>query len=63
MGKNVITGDIEIEKHKFYSYKSPILENLNIDNVLASNKISSGEKSINTLLLTCMTITKLNHYI
>ena len=46
MGKEIITfDDIEIE-HKFYGYKCPIvLEDVDIHNVLASNKISSGKKN------------------
>ena len=46
MGKEIITfGYIEIEKHKFYRYKSPIfLEDVDNDNALVSSKISSGEK-------------------
>ena len=46
MGEEIITvGAIEIEKHKFQRYKNPIiLEDVDIDNVLASNKISSGKK-------------------
>ena len=34
-------GDTEIEKYEFYSY---FLENVDIDNVLVSNKISFGEE-------------------
>ena len=39
-------GDIEIEKNKFYCSKSPIffLKDVDIQKVLISNKISSGEK-------------------
>ena len=46
MGKEIITfGYIEIEKHKFQRYKSPIfLEDVDNDNALVSSKISSGEK-------------------
>ena len=33
--------DIEIEKHKFYRYESPISE-VDIDNVLVSNKSYYG---------------------
>ena len=46
MGEEIITvGANEIEKHKFHRYKNPIiLEDVDIDNVLASNKISSGKK-------------------
>ena len=47
MSKEIITfGDNEIRKHKFHRYKSPILlENVNIDNTLVCNKISSGEEN------------------
>ena len=48
MGKEILLfGDIEIKKHKLYRYKSPIfLEDVDIDNVLVSNKISPGKKKI-----------------
>ena len=48
MGKEIITfGDTETEKHKFCRYKRPIfLEDVDIDKVLVSNKISSGEKKL-----------------
>ena len=50
-------GDIEIEQDKFYSHKKPIrLEDVDINNVLVSNKISSSEKTINTLLVISMMI-------
>ena len=65
MGKEIITfGDIEIEKNTFYCHKSPISwKDVDIEKVL-SNKISSSEKNtINTLLVTCIMIIKLNHYI
>ena len=47
MVKEIITfGDIEIDKHKSNCYKSPIfLEDVNIEKVLVSNKISSDEKN------------------
>ena len=47
MGKEMITfGDIEIEKHKFHRYKSPIfLEDRDVENASVSSKISAGEKS------------------
>ena len=65
MGKEILMlGDIEIEKNKFYHHESSIfLEHVDIENVLVSKKISSGEKTINTLFVTCMMIIKLNHYI
>ena len=47
MGKRIITfGKIEIEKHKFYHYKnSTFLKDVDIDNLLISNKISSSKKN------------------
>ena len=61
--RNIRFGNIDIEKQKFDHYKSYFLEDIDIDNVLVSNKISSGKKTVNTLLITCMMIMKLSHYI
>ena len=56
--------DIEIEKNKFYHNKTTILLGaVGIEKLLVSNKISFGEKTINTLLVTCIMIIKLRHYI
>ena len=46
MGKEILTfGNIEIEKNKFYRHKTPILlEDVDIEIVIVSNKISFGEK-------------------
>ena len=46
---------------KFYRHKSPIpLWNVDIEKVLVSNKIFSGEeKTINNLLVTCIMMRKL----
>ena len=46
MDKEILTiGDIEIEKNKFYHYKSPVpLRYVDIEQVLVSNNISFGEK-------------------
>ena len=66
MGKEILTfGDIELAKKKeFYYNASPVpLKDIHIEKILVSKKISSGEKTINTLLVTCLMITKLNHYI
>ena len=65
MGKEILTfGDIEIEKNKFYDHKSPtFLEDVDIEKVSVPNKTSSGEKTINTFLVTCIIIIKLSHYI
>ena len=39
--------NIEIEKNKFYCNKSPVLlKGVDIEKVLVSNKISSGEKKL-----------------
>ena len=39
-----------------------LYEDVDTEKALVSNKISSGEKTINTLLVTCMMIIKLNYY-
>ena len=46
MYEEILTfADIEIEKDKLYRYKSPIfLENVDVKNVVVSNKISLDEK-------------------
>ena len=48
MVKDILTfGGIKIVKDKFYRYKShAFLENVNINNLLASNKIFSGEENL-----------------
>ena len=66
MGKEILTfGDIELAKKKeFYHNTIPVpLKDIHIEKILVSKKIFSGEKTINTLLVTCLMITKLNHYI
>ena len=41
-----MVGNIETEKQNFLCYKSPIfLEDVDIDNVLVSDKISSGKRN------------------
>ena len=46
MDKKVIKfGDNEIEKHKFYQHKSPILRNhIDINKIVVSNDVSFGKK-------------------
>ena len=63
MGKEILTfEDIEIEKNKIYYHKIPIFGgNEDTEKVLVSNKISFGEKTMNTLLVTCIMVIKLNH--
>ena len=47
MGKEILTfNNIQIEKSKFYRHKTPIfLEDVDIQKVLVSSKISFGEKN------------------
>ena len=47
MGNEVLTfGDFKIEKNKFYRNDFPIsLKDVDIEKVLVSNKICSGEKN------------------
>ena len=63
MGKEILTfGNIEIEKKKKFATIRPIfLEDLDIEKILVSNKISFGEKTIRTLLFACIMVVKLNH--
>ena len=63
MGKEILTFDnIEIEKSKIYDHKTPIfLWDVNIEKVLVSNKMSFGEKTMTTLLVTCIVVIKLIH--
>ena len=65
MGKDILTfGDIEIEKNKFYCHKNRIfLKDVDIEKVLVSNKLFSGKKTVNTLLVSCIMMIKLSHYI
>ena len=65
MEKEILTfGDIEVEKNKFYHDKSSIfLKDVDIEKLLVSSKIFSGEETINTLVVTCIIIIKLSHYI
>ena len=59
MGKEILTfGDIEIEKHKFYYYKTlTFLEDLDIHNVFLLVK-----KNKNILLVIYVMVIKLNLY-
>ena len=56
MSKEIFTfSNIEIEKNKFYCHKTPtFLGDVDTEKVLVSNKISFGEKTISTLLVTCI---------
>ena len=63
MGTEIlIFGNIEIEKSKFYHHKTPVfLGDVNTEKLLVSNKISFGENTITTLLVTCIIVIKLSH--
>ena len=66
MSKESLTfGDIKIKKTKNYRHKTlTALKDPDIEKILVSNKISPGEKkTINTLLVTCIMVIKLSHYI
>ena len=45
MDKKIIKfGDTEIEKYKFYQYKSPsLIDNIDLNKIVVSNKISFGK--------------------
>ena len=65
MDKETLTfRDIEVEKkNHFTATKVRFLKDIDIEKVLVFTTISSGEKTVSTLLVTCMIIIKLNHYI
>ena len=62
MGRKVLTfGGMEFKKY-FTAIKKPIfVEDIDIEKVLVSNKISSSQKNVNTLSVTCIMIIKLNN--
>ena len=65
MGKEMLKfGHIEIEENNFYRNKTPIfLKDTDVEKVLISNKKPFVKKTINTLLVTCIMMIKLSHYI
>ena len=64
-GETLMFSDIKIERNKCYYHKSPIFKiYIDTEKVLVSNKIFFWwKKTITTLLVTCMMIIKLNHFI
>ena len=63
MVKKLTFGDIKIGKYKFYHNQIPtFLKDIDIEDVLVSNKTSFREKRYNIVLVTYMII-KLNHCI
>ena len=62
--ENLTFSDIEIEKINFTGIRLLFFKkDVDIEKVLVSSKISSGKKAINTLLVNCIMIIKLSHYI
>ena len=63
MGKESLTfGSTEIEKDKFYHHKtSNFLGDVDVEEVLVSNKISFGKKSISILLVIHIMVIRSNH--
>ena len=52
MDKEILTfGDIQVEKHKSYQYKSPIsINGVDISKIIVSNRVSLVKKVLNILL-------------
>ena len=47
MDKTIIKfGDIEIKKQKFHQHKSPLINNIDINKIIVSNKVSFGNKGL-----------------
>ena len=62
--ENLMFSDIEIEKINFTGIRLLFFKkDVDIEKVLVSSKISSGKIAINTLLVNCIMIIKLSHYI
>ena len=48
-------GDIEIQKQKFHQHKGPIsIKNVDIHNIVVSNKVPFGQKDLHILLVAKM---------
>ena len=56
-------GILKLKNIKFTTMKVLFLDHADINSVLVFNKISSGEKTINTLLVTLMMFIKLSQSI
>ena len=62
MGKKILTfGNIEIEKKNLPSKDSYFLEDVDIEKLLVSNKISLGEKNYKYFIGYFIMVIKLNH--
>ena len=63
MGKRIL-GILKLKTDKFYRNKIPVLlRDVDIEKMLASNKIPLVEETISTLLVTCTMMIKLSHYV
>ena len=61
MGKRIL-GILKLRTDKFYRNKIPVLlRDVDIEKMLASNKIPLVEETISTLLVTCTMMIKLSH--
>ena len=61
MGKRIL-GILKLKTDKFYRNKIPVLlRDVDIEKMLASNKIPLVEETISTLLVTCTMMIKLSH--
>ena len=63
MSKRIL-GILKLKTDKFYRNKIPVLlRDVDIEKMLASNKIPLVEETISTLLVTCTMMIKLSHYV
>ena len=63
MGKRIL-GILKLKTDKFYRSKILVLlRDVDIEKMLASNKIPLVEETISTLLVTCTMMIKLSHYV
>ena len=63
MAKRIL-GILKLKTDKFYRSKIPVLlRDVDIEKMLASNKIPLVEETISTLLVTCTMMIKLSHYV
>ena len=61
MGKRIL-GILKLKTDQFYRNKIPVLlRDVDIEKMLASNKIPLVEETISTLLVTCTMMIKLSH--
>ena len=61
MSKRIL-GILKLKTDKFYRNKIPVLlRDVDIEKMLASNKIPLVEETISTLLVTCTMMIKLSH--